>query len=318
MKADAVFEGGGVKGIGLVGAVCRLEEEGYTWRKLAGTSAGAIIAALLAAGYKGSELKEIVLDLDYMKFQDKDSLQSIPLIGKALGLFIEKGMYSGDSFEKWMMELLKRKGKVKFKDISQNGQSNLKVIASDITRKNMLILPDDLKSYGIDPMEFEIARAVRMSISIPFFFKPIKLYWKGKVSYIVDGGILSDFPVWLFDTDKIPDLPVFGLRLVAPVQGRTILGKKDFISYLIDVVRTILEEDDSRYISNKTLVRTIPIPCGNVSTTEFNISRGKNLQLFERGYKAADDFLLRWDFKQYIKKYRKSLPPSRTETLWMD
>lgn len=249
MKADAVFEGGGVKGIGLVGAVCRLEEEGYTWRKLAGTSAGAMIAALLAAGYKGSELKEIVLDLDYRKFQDKDSLQSIPLIGKALGLFIEKGMYSGDSFEKWMMELLKR---------------------------------------------------------------------KGKVSYIVDGGILSDFPVWLFDTDKIPDLPVFGLRLVAPVQGRTILGKKDFISYLIDVVRTILEEDDSRYISNKTLVRTIPIPCGNVSTTEFNISRGKNLQLFERGYKAADDFLLRWDFKQYIKKYRKSLPPSRTETLWMD
>lgn len=318
MKVDGVFEGGGVKGIGLVGAVCRLEEEGYTWRKLAGTSAGAIIAALLAAGYKGPELKEIVLDLDYRKFQDKDSLQGIPLIGKALGLFIEKGMYSGDSFEKWMRGLLEKKGKVKFKDISQNGQSNLKIIASDITRKNMLILPDELKGYGIDPMEFNIARAVRMSISIPFFFKPVRLYWKGRVSYIVDGGILSDFPVWLFDTDKLPGYPVFGMRLVAPVQGRTIMGKKDFISYLIDVVRTILEEDDARYISNKNLVRTIPVPCGDVSTTEFNISRERSLALFERGYKAANDFLLRWDFKEYVKKYRKSDPPSRIETLWKD
>ncbi len=318
MKADGVFEGGGVKGIGLVGAVCRLEEEGYTWRRLAGTSAGAIIAALLAAGYKGTELREIVLNLDYRSFQDKDSLQKVPLLGKALGLLVEKGMYSGDSFEEWMRGVLNKKGKVRFKDISINGQSPLKVIASDITRKNMLILPDELKGYGIDPMEFDIARAIRMSMSIPFYFKPIKLYWKGKVSYIVDGGILSDFPVWLFDNDKLPDYPVFGLRLVAPVQGRTIVGKNDFFSYLIDVVRTILDEDDSKYISNKTLVRTIPIPCGDVSSTEFNISREKSQQMFERGYNAADDFLSRWSFKEYVKRYRETNPPSRLETLWRD
>ena len=54
LKADAVFEGGGVKGIGLVGAVAFAEEKGYRWVNLAGTSAGAIVAALLAAGYNAT------------------------------------------------------------------------------------------------------------------------------------------------------------------------------------------------------------------------------------------------------------------------
>ena len=60
MRADAVFEGGGVKGIGLVGALEVMEQAGYRWNMLAGTSAGAIVAALVAAGYTASELKPIL------------------------------------------------------------------------------------------------------------------------------------------------------------------------------------------------------------------------------------------------------------------
>lgn len=50
LKADAVFEGGGVKGIGLVGAAYEIEKAEYEFENLAGTSAGAIVASLLAAG----------------------------------------------------------------------------------------------------------------------------------------------------------------------------------------------------------------------------------------------------------------------------
>ena len=64
LKIDAVFEGGGVKGIGLVGAVAVTEERGYQFENLAGTSAGAIVAALIAAGYKSDKLKEIIENLD--------------------------------------------------------------------------------------------------------------------------------------------------------------------------------------------------------------------------------------------------------------
>ena len=47
MKADLVLEGGGVKGIGLVGALSVLEQSGYTFERVAGTSAGAIVASLV-------------------------------------------------------------------------------------------------------------------------------------------------------------------------------------------------------------------------------------------------------------------------------
>ena len=49
MFADLVLEGGGVKGIALVGAISVLEERGYQFRRVAGTSAGAIVGALVAA-----------------------------------------------------------------------------------------------------------------------------------------------------------------------------------------------------------------------------------------------------------------------------
>src|SRR5919202_4371452 len=68
---DLVLEGGGVKGIGLTGAFAVLEERGYEPQNIAGTSAGAITAALLAAGYSSAEIKDIVFDLDFRQFEDK-------------------------------------------------------------------------------------------------------------------------------------------------------------------------------------------------------------------------------------------------------
>lgn len=68
LRADAVFEGGGVKGIGLVGALAVAEERGYRWVNVAGTSAGAIVASLVAAGYGAGEMKEILQELDYRRF----------------------------------------------------------------------------------------------------------------------------------------------------------------------------------------------------------------------------------------------------------
>src|SRR4051812_31491765 len=89
---DAVFEGGGVKGIGLVGAASVVENRGYTWGNLAGTSAGAIVASLFAAGYTCEELKSVVGSLDYNKFKDPTFLDRIPLLGPLLNILIKKGI----------------------------------------------------------------------------------------------------------------------------------------------------------------------------------------------------------------------------------
>jgi len=101
-KIDAVFEGGGVRGIGLVGAVSVVEEAGYTFEHVAGTSAGSIVAALIAAGYNARELTTIMRELDYTKLTDKSLLDKIPLAGPALSIIFEKGMYEGDYLTKWL------------------------------------------------------------------------------------------------------------------------------------------------------------------------------------------------------------------------
>lgn len=341
LTADAVFEGGGIKAIGLVGALCCLEGKGYKWNRVAGTSAGAMIASMVAAGYKGEEMKNIIQNINYKDFQD--SRASKIKIVKMINFFKDKGAYTGDPIEKYIYHLLKAKGKVKFKDIWGNSGSKLKIVAADITKNDMLILPDDLVKYNINPKEFEIARAVRMSIGIPFFFKPIKLKYnklnnkrdkenktilnykyisdykdsinnheksidyKGNISYIVDGGILSNFPVWIFDIEGSPRWPTFGFKLVEKELTHTASGKGDFTSYTLDVINTLLNRNEMRYIRDKDLVRTISIPTLGVKTTEFNLSQEKNQQLFDSGYIAAEKFMGRWDFDRYIRFYRKSI-----------
>ena len=109
LLADAVFEGGGVKGIGLVGAVAVAEEKGYQWENVAGTSAGAIVAALMAAGYSAAEMKEIIEELDYNRLKDTSILDKVPLVGPVASLIFEKGIYEGRFFEKWMRGLLRKK-----------------------------------------------------------------------------------------------------------------------------------------------------------------------------------------------------------------
>lgn len=116
-KNDAVFKGVGVKGIGLVGAFSVLAAEGYMLENLAGTSAGAIVTALVAAGYNATELQEILEAQDFAKFMDKGWEDEIPLVGSMLNLITEKGIYEGNFFENWLRELLAKKGVHTFGDL---------------------------------------------------------------------------------------------------------------------------------------------------------------------------------------------------------
>lgn len=306
LRYDGVFEGVGVKAIGFVGAVCYLEEIGYSWENLAGTSAGSLIAALMAVGYSGKEMRSIMEKTNYSDFTDKEGIGKIPVIGSGLDFFINKGVYSGDSIENWVKDLLIKKGKTKFKDVSVNGVSRLKIIATDITKSDVLILPDDLENYGIDPMEFEIAKAVRMSISIPFFFKPYKLKYKSKIDYIIDGGVLSNFPVWIFDVDGVPAWPTFGFKFIENNSSRTSLGKKDLISYTFDIINTMINKNEVRFLRHKELVRTIMVPNDDVQATDFNLTKEKGQQLYHSGYEAAKTFINGWDFDQYVSRFRSN------------
>ena len=317
---NAVFEGGGVKGIGLVGAVEVTEEKGYQFSHVAGTSAGSIISSLIAAGYSGAELKVILNSLDYENFKDKDFLDKIPLLGPISSLGFEKGLYEGDFFENWLGELLAAKGIQIFGDLRNNDEAEdsifgymLQVVATDCTRGEMLILPRDIKRYGILPDSLGVARAVRMSMSIPFFFEPIQLQdaATGRMSYIVDGGVLSNYPVGIFDDDSIEKpKPTIGYKLVEPGEGKP-HEIKGPISLFAALFSTMMEAHDERYIKDHNFARTVPIKTLGVGTTEFDIAPEKSKALYQSGRDAAVDFFERWDYEKWVEKYRETEPLKR-------
>jgi NTE family protein len=322
-KADAVFEGGGVKGIGLVGAVAEIEKT-YDFIDLAGTSAGAIVAALLAVGYTGLEIKEKLEALNYNDFKDEGLIDKFGVLGKALSFIFEYGIYEGDFFKEWLDELLEEKGITTFQGLRNDGsESNqtyrLRMIASDITDRRMLVLPDDLVKFGLIPDKFSISRAVRMSMSLPIFFEPVRLTdGSGKNHLIVDGGVLSNFPIWLFDSQDTPRWPTFGFKLVEENPRERKSDVKDPIkgirAYATALVGTMLEAHDNYHISvsKGDLTRTIRIPTAistnggtkNIKTTDFDITKEESEKLFQNGVGAAKDFLESWKFESYKEKYR--------------
>ena len=75
-------------------------------------------------------------------------------------------------------------------------------------------LPDytDENGQPFDKDSFPLVKAVRMSMSYPFLFTPVILHRRGRSVFVVDGGLLSNFPIWLFDSPN-PKRPTWGFRL---------------------------------------------------------------------------------------------------------
>lgn len=323
-KTDAVFEGGGVKGIGLVGAVSEIEKH-YEFENLAGTSAGSIVASLLAVGYAGAEIAEILKELDYRKFKDEGFLDKLGFIGKGLSIGFEYGIYEGDFFENWFEELLQAKGVTTFGEIKTNYPEDkykykVQVIASDVSDRRLLVLPGDLKSLGYDPDYFSISRAVRMSMSVPVFFEPVKLRDSSeRTHFIVDGGLLSNYPIWLLDDGSPnPDWPTFGFKLIEPDKRKLKGAKRSSInnpvSFLKALVTTMLDAHDNYHISqtkgdyDRTIgISTVVNKNGEekeIKSTDYDLTREESDLLFQNGVDAAKSFLEKWDFDEWKKKYR--------------
>jgi NTE family protein len=136
---DLVLEGGGVKGIGLVGALEVLAEHKLVPQRIAGTSAGAITAALLAAGYSPQKMGEILDWLDFASFKDRGLEDRIPLIGYPASVFFNLGVFEGDVFLDWIRGLLADNGVHTFGDLIYEDTADaefrhsLQVVASDVT-----------------------------------------------------------------------------------------------------------------------------------------------------------------------------------------
>ncbi len=215
-------------------------------------------------------------------------------VTKWIFLFWRLGLYKGNELEKWLSEVLAQKGLVTFADLPPQ---TLRVIASDLTNGRLMVLPDDLVQYGIDPKTFPIAKAIRMSCSLPYFFEPVKLKSRKETSIVVDGGVLSNFPMWLFDQQNVKKArPVLGIRLSSQQQERPKNEIHNAIQLYGALFETMKDAHDSRYISRKHEKNIIFIPLQEGLTTEFSISEEQKLKLKNHGRECARKFLSTWAY----------------------
>ncbi|WP_437759778.1 patatin-like phospholipase family protein [Sorangium sp. So ce1389] len=237
-RLNLVFEAAGVLGIAEVGAVAALSEALVSEEKykdtyisyLAGTSAGAIIAALLGAGYTHTEIADLV-NIDIAKLTKASGISRIPVVGAyagmAWGLLTRLGWFRSEYFLQLLRDALRAKGIRTFGDMVMPGceaerdparRYRVHVIASDITRGRMLVLPDDVNAdlYGVEPDDLDVAQAVLMSSSMPLWAPPVRVTGaNGVESYIVDGALTSGFPIHLFDVGapETADTLTLGIRV---------------------------------------------------------------------------------------------------------
>jgi NTE family protein len=376
-EADGVFRGGGVKGLGLAGALLGFAEHPEKpvkkWVNVAGASAGAIIACYLAAGHDADDIAELMSKTKFGDFQD------FPWPGKYVGggvnLLRRHGLAHGEAFRHWFSEQLE--GKTFAATKTDDGKYRLKLIAVDATNHALLVLPDDLPRYRrigeaepIDPDKFEIADAARMSMSIPYFFEPVLLVRdrviitdpgqtdglkkdmavdrievehanevarnfnekeasfremtdaeaKQQRSLIIDGGTLSNFPVWLFDVDGSQEMcrPTFGFTLTG---GKGVgAGFNKLVSHMpwgvrfaFEIFHTSQEAWDTRFVSHSTRVRTVAVDAGTIGTTQFNLTADDQAMLLKNGRDAANRFLERFDLAGYENTFHLRFGPTENE-----
>jgi hypothetical protein len=134
-----------------------------------------------------------------------------------------------------------------------------------------------------------VAHAVRASCTIPLFFQPVE---EGR-TLLVDGGIVSNLPLFLFNESNLPKRgrgQRILLFMLEPSEERQ--RAEDLLELLSQIVSLAIDGGTDVQLSFAPDVARIMIPTGRVRATDFKIiDREKVDQLIQNGRKAADSFI---------------------------
>lgn len=303
---NLVFQGGGVKGSAYAGAVKVLAEEGMLGgvERIAGTSAGAITACMLACGAGSEGLTRSVRDTDFGSFLDT----GWGLLDDAARLVSHFGVCKGEHFAELLGEEIKRyagKRDLTFGELRELNKAeptkyaNLYVVASNISRQRSEVLCAD------NHPEMKIWQAVRTSMSIPFIFQPVVV----NGDYYVDGGLSWNFPIDLFDHDEHHlAQPMAGkprsletLGFVLEPQPLAEAGVKDWsslpghtenvLAYAGSVMGFLSETANNLHLHPEDLPRTVFIDDLGVKSTDFKAPVDVIERLIASGERATREFL---------------------------
>lgn len=303
-----VFSGGGVKGASFCGALEVLEELGIIYDEygnikldgIAGTSAGSIIAAVLSLGYTSGEIKEIFYSLDTDKLFDR----KWGIFRNVYSLLRNYGIAPGDYFDEFISELIENKTGNKnytIQDLYDDKGISLVVVGTDLNNLNSIYFypnnEEEPKNSNIT-----IREAVRISMGIPYIFVP-EIH---NGNMCVDGGLLDNFPIHVFDGDYPGDIKarlnliepnhdVLGINLMTTdnihkydyINRQEITSFTDFSMLLID---TLLTENQRRILTPSFWTRTINIVTPQYPLSNFQLTNKNKDDLIDYGKKFTRKF----------------------------
>ena len=323
---NLVFEGGGVKGVAYLGVLDVLEEEGILGQitRVGGTSAGAINALLIAAGFTNEETEKVLFELDFKEFKDDSwgALRDLKRLSK------KYGWHKGNAFKEWVGDLLVTKGlsrDVTFKGLLDKKEKELYVYATNLsTHFGEVYSPEHTP-------RMRVVDAVRRSMSIPLFFTAVR---DDRDDVFVDGGLLNNYPVKLFDRLKYLNnaalarrTPYYNgenkkLKLRGRNNKRNYVYNKETLGFRLDsereigvfrdgdspkhndidnlmeytfeLIKTLIDAQDNQHLHSDDWHRTIYIDSLRVDTTDFDISDKQKTALVKSGKESTKAYLKWW------------------------
>lgn len=325
---NLIFEGGGVKGIGYVGAMQILQEKGImdSITRAGGASAGAIVATLVGLNYSHNEISDILNGLDFRNFLD----DSWGLVNDINRLIVNYGWYKGDFFLNWIETLIQQKT-----GITRTTFADVKNLQDRFGFKDIYIIGTNLSTRFSEVFSYEktpqmcLADAVRISMSIPLFFTAPQ---NSQGEYYTDGGVLDNYPIRLFDRQSYVDndyiIPNYykmcNLRMDGngPENNRYVYNKQtlgfrldsqseigvfkdkadpprckinNFFDFTWGLVETVLECQSNEHLNSYDWPRTIYIDTLGVRTLDFGIDNEKRHALIQSGRECTEKYFVWYD-----------------------
>ena len=302
-----VLSGGSIKGVCYLGSFNRLNEMGILYDKngklkfkgVAGTSVGSIAASMLAIGLPLDEINKIIFGLDMEKVFDK----KFGWIRNLYNLLFNYGVAPGSYIDNFLADVIKKKTGDENYTIQQlyNDKGvKLVIVATNLNEAKTVYFYPNAEDKKLS--DIPIKDAVRMSISIPFVFEPVKYH----NNEIVDGGVLDNYPLHVFDGKEPgcikarlnlvdPNPKVLGINIMTSenvesydyIKRQEIKNIGDFSSMLI---HSFMAENQRRLKIPSYWIRTLNIITPNFPVTQFALTKEQKEELIALGEKYTDRF----------------------------
>ena len=324
---NLVFQGGGNKTFAYHGALPVLQQAGILdgIERLAGTSAGALLATLLSFRLDIEETLAIYETLDYNKVPGIKSLRELEMTGKSTSLFQEQftrlignfnalnrvanryGWYSNDYAQQWLQGTIAQycqgNGRATFADFARLGHKDLHIVVANVSAHRAEYL------NAINTPDVAVADALVMSQSIPLYFQAIQFDGRslGSGDYYVDGGLLDNYPLQLFDDPAFAkgnhwfengvNWETLGCGLYTPKDcPRRLRPINNMISYIANIYESFVEAQFISFVKNIVdQRRSIIISDCCISSFDFSIRptqfNKKYRDLVLAGKEAAEAYL---------------------------